>query len=131
MSDLNKAKSNDLDDRLQALDDKLDARNQKDNLKKSQKKSDFRGFGDALRLSSEFISAILVGAGIGFLIDHFAGTSPWGMIIFLLLGFVAGVVNVLRSAGKMSDPYQSGPALNPNKTSKGSQDLYDDEDKDW
>lgn len=53
----------------------------------------------ALRLSSEFIAGILVGSFIGWLIDYFAGTSPWGLIIFLLLGFAAGTLNALRSAG--------------------------------
>ncbi len=57
-----------------------------------------------MKLSSEFISAIAVGVGIGFLIDKVAGTSPWGLIIFLLLGFVAGVLNVLRSAGVVAQP---------------------------
>ncbi len=57
------------------------------------------GFGVALRLSSEFIAGVLVGAGIGWLIDRLAGTSPWGLIVFLLLGFGAGILNVLRSAG--------------------------------
>ena len=62
------------------------------------------GYANALRMSSEFIAGILVGAGIGYLIDRIAGTSPWGMIVFLLLGFVAGVLNVLRAAGVVADP---------------------------
>lgn len=53
----------------------------------------------AMRLSSEFVAGILVGCFIGWLIDHFAGTSPWGLIIFLLLGFAAGTLNAMRSAG--------------------------------
>ncbi len=53
----------------------------------------------ALKVSSEFIAAILVGVAIGALIDKIAGTSPWGLIIFLILGFVAGILNVLRNAG--------------------------------
>lgn len=57
------------------------------------------GFGQALKLSSEFIAGIVVGAGLGWFIDTVAGTSPWGLIIFLFLGFGAGVLNVLRSAG--------------------------------
>lgn len=61
------------------------------------------GFGQALRLSSEFIAGIAVGAGLGWLIDRMAGTSPWGLIIFLLLGFAAGVLNVLRSAGLVAE----------------------------
>jgi ATP synthase protein I len=57
------------------------------------------GFGQALKLSSEFIAGVVVGAGLGWAIDRVAGTSPWGLIVFLLLGFGAGVMNVLRSAG--------------------------------
>ncbi len=62
------------------------------------------GFGQALRLSSEFIAGVAVGAGLGWLIDRLAGTSPWGLIVFLLLGFAAGVLNVLRSAGMVAEP---------------------------
>lgn len=61
------------------------------------------GMAAALRLSSEFVAAIMVGAAIGWLIDGLAGTSPWGMIVFLLLGFCAGIMNVLRSAGMMAE----------------------------
>lgn len=57
----------------------------------------------AMKLSSEFIAGVLVGALIGWAIDRFAGTSPWGLIVFLLLGFVAGVLNVLRSAGAVAE----------------------------
>ena len=64
------------------------------------------GYGQALKLSSEFIAGIAVGAGLGWMIDRVAGTSPWGLIILLLLGFCAGVLNVLRSAGLVA---QSGP----------------------
>jgi ATP synthase protein I len=62
------------------------------------------GFGQAMKLSSEFIAGVAVGAGIGWLIDSLAGTSPWGLIVFLMLGFAAGVLNVLRSVGKVAEP---------------------------
>ena len=54
-----------------------------------------RGF----RLSTELVAGVLVGAGIGWLLDKWLGISPWGMIVFLLLGFAAGVLNVMRVAG--------------------------------
>jgi ATP synthase protein I len=61
------------------------------------------GYGQAMKLSSEFIAGVAVGAGLGWGIDRFAGTSPWGLVVFLLLGFVAGVLNVLRSVGKVAE----------------------------
>ena len=54
-----------------------------------------RGF----QLSSELIAGVVVGALIGWGFDRLLSTSPFGMIVFLLLGFAAGVVNVIRSAG--------------------------------
>ena len=46
----------------------------------------------------------MVGTGIGWLIDRWLGVSPWGLIVFLLLGFAAGVLNVMRSAGLIAGP---------------------------
>lgn len=60
-------------------------------------------WGYALRLSSEFIAGVVVGVAIGWIVDSLAGTSPWGLIVFLLLGFGAGVLNVLRSAGMVAE----------------------------
>ena len=51
------------------------------------------------RLSSELVAGVVVGAGIGWGFDRLLSTSPFGLIVFFLLGFVAGVVNVVRSAG--------------------------------
>src|SRR5713226_3300344 len=63
-----------------------------------------RGF----RLSTELVAGVLVGAAIGWALDRWLGISPWGMVVFLLLGFAAGVLNVMRSAGvvppNMLDP---------------------------
>ena len=55
------------------------------------------------RLSSELIAGVIVGALLGWGFDHLLSTSPWGLIVFVLLGFVAGVVNVVRSAGVAPD----------------------------
>jgi ATP synthase protein I len=59
------------------------------------------GYARGFRLSSELVGGVLVGAGLGWLIDRLLGISPWGFIVFLLLGFAAGVFNVMRSAGVM------------------------------
>src|SRR5436853_4487364 len=58
-----------------------------------------RGF----QLSSELIAGVVVGAAIGWGFDRLLSTSPFGLIVFFLLGFTAGVVNVVRSAGVVPD----------------------------
>jgi ATP synthase protein I len=52
-----------------------------------------------LRLSSELVAGVVVGTVLGWGFDRLLSTSPWGLIVFMLLGFVAGVINVMRSAG--------------------------------
>ncbi|QPF85488.1 AtpZ/AtpI family protein [Bradyrhizobium genosp. L] len=54
------------------------------------------------RLSSELIAGVVVGAALGWGVDRLLSTSPFGFIVLTLLGFVAGVVNVVRSAGVAS-----------------------------
>jgi ATP synthase protein I len=58
-----------------------------------------RGF----QLSSELIAGVVVGALMGWGFDRLLSTSPFGLIVFVLLGFVAGVLNVIRSAGVAPD----------------------------
>jgi ATP synthase protein I len=58
-----------------------------------------RGF----QLSSELIAGVVVGALMGWGFDRLLSTSPFGLIVFLLLGFAAGVLNVIRSAGVAPD----------------------------
>lgn len=54
-----------------------------------------RGF----RLSTELVAGVFVGAVLGWFLDRALGISPWGLIVFVLLGFAAGVLNVIRGAG--------------------------------
>ena len=56
-----------------------------------------------LRISSELIASVVVGALIGWGFDRLLSTSPWGLIVFFLLGFVAGVFNVVRSVSVTPD----------------------------
>lgn len=66
--------------------------------------SGFAGYAAAFRLSTEFVSAIVVGLVFGYGLDWLLGTLPLFLMIFLLLGFAAGVLNVLRSAGLIQAP---------------------------
>lgn len=95
-----------LADRLKALSARLEAKptvNEAVERMKAREK-DASGMAKALRLSSEFIAGVVVGGALGWFIDRVAGTTPFGLIIFLLLGFVAGVLNVMRAAGAVAEP---------------------------
>jgi ATP synthase protein I len=76
---------------------------------------DMTGLSRGLRLGSEFIAAILVGAGIGYLLDQWLGTSPWILLVMLLVGFAAGVLNITRSVAAMNKatPPPPGSDLGP------------------
>ena len=92
----------DLARRRDRLSRSLDAEKRERAAAVAPRRSDTKGYSLAFRLASEFVAGILVGAAIGWGLDKLAGTTPWGMIGFLLLGFVAGVLNVMRSAEKMA-----------------------------
>ena len=68
--------------------------------------SDRPGMALALRLGADFVAGVVVGVALGWGFDRLFGTARWGLIVFVLLGFAAGVLSVLRSAGVV----RPGPA---------------------
>ena len=57
--------------------------------------------GTAFKLSTELVSAVVIGTIIGFILDKTFGTKPWLILIFFFVGVVAGITNVFRSAKNM------------------------------
>ena len=57
--------------------------------------------GQAFKMSTELVSAVLVGTIIGFILDTWFDTKPWLIIIFFFVGVVEGIRNVVRSAKKI------------------------------
>jgi ATP synthase protein I len=66
-----------------------------------------------MRFGGEFGAAIIVGALLGYGADYFLHTAPWGLVTGLGLGFVAGVVNIVRVA----QSYNRANPPNPNAPS--------------
>lgn len=86
--------------RLQRLGERLATANRpSENGSGPRQTADASAFARGFRLSAELVGGVLVGAGIGWGLDRWLGTTPWGLMVFLLLGFAAGVLNVMRSAG--------------------------------
>ena len=55
------------------------------------------------RVLAELIAGIGGGAFIGWVIDHFAGTSPWGLLVMLFLGIIVAFRNIIRISNRRSD----------------------------
>lgn len=92
----------DLSARLRRLGDRLEtvaAERPSATARSPQGGADASGMARGMRVSAELVGGVVVGVGIGWFVDRAFGTSPWGLIVFFLLGFAAGVLNVVRSAG--------------------------------
>jgi ATP synthase protein I len=63
--------------------------------------------GWAFRLGVELVAGLVVGGGLGWLLDRWLGTSPALLIVFFFLGAAAGILNVFRAAKEM---YRDGNA---------------------
>jgi ATP synthase protein I len=101
----------DLSARLRRLESRLgeaSSRRDREARAGSRAASDMSGLGKALRFSAEFIAGVIAGVGVGWALDQVAGTSPWGMIVGLLLGFGAGMLNIMRAAGELNRKPRSG-----------------------
>ena len=48
------------------------------------------------------IGGVLGGIGLGWLVDHFAHTSPWGLVSGLLIGAGLSIVSTVRTASRLS-----------------------------
>jgi ATP synthase protein I len=57
-----------------------------------------------LRVGLELVCALLVGVGIGWLLDRWLHTSPVLLVVFSLFGWAAGVLNVWRLMGPRRQP---------------------------
>ncbi len=55
----------------------------------------------ALRISMEMVAALIVGGAIGWFLDRFLGTGPWLLLVFLVLGFAAGMLNAVRESQRI------------------------------
>jgi ATP synthase protein I len=93
--------------RLQDLEGKV--RGVRKRHEPGSSEADNRGtaMGEALKLSTEMIAGVAVGGFIGWALDRWLGTAPILMVVFLILGAIAGIMNVIRTAQRRQA--ESGP----------------------
>jgi len=66
--------------------------------------------GKALRLATELVAGVVVGGFIGWALDRLFGSAPFLMVVFLILGSAAGILNVVRTAKAMQTEVSPGNA---------------------
>jgi len=85
---------NNENDKIAKLKEKIENMEQIKQNESQPKKESGAGFG--FKISTELVAALIVGVGIGLLVDNYLGTKPFGLIIFFILGAFAGFLNVYR-----------------------------------
>ena len=91
MSDLEDIKT-----RLKTAKSKLASKN---NIRDNKGKGNY--LGNAFKLGTELVAAVIVGTIIGFILDSWFDTKPILIILFFLFGAAAGIINVFRAAKRM------------------------------
>jgi ATP synthase protein I len=84
-----------------------------------------QGMGLGVRIGIELVVAIVVSTGLGWGIDRWFGTRPWGMIVLFFLGVAAGMLNVYRAVTGISGPVGYGRS---DQGAAGSKSRWDDEE---
>jgi ATP synthase protein I len=101
---LGAAAEDDLSRRLERLGTDLDAKRQAASSKGSGpglSSANNAAIGQAFRLSAEFVAGVIAGGIVGWVLDRLVGSSPWGLIVCLILGFCAGMLNLMRASGAL------------------------------
>jgi len=85
------------DARLQSLETRLKAAHESEANRTGAGKTG-AGASDRLgnRVLAELLGGMIGGALIGWTIDWFAGTSPWGLLVMLFLGIIVAFRNIIR-----------------------------------
>jgi len=82
------------EDKLKELKDRIETAKSSNTPNTKKNKESGAGFG--FKISTEIIAALVVGVGIGLIVDKYLGTKPFGLIIFFIFGALAGFLNVYR-----------------------------------
>jgi ATP synthase protein I len=93
----------DIKKRLSSLEGKLDQVKRKGVKGQGEPEDGRRGraMGIAFRIATELVAGVVVGSLIGYFLDQWLGTAPFLLIVFLLLGIAAGLLNSVRAAQRM------------------------------
>lgn len=92
------------DARIDALEQRLTAaREREEQRNKPQGHGADANYKLGNRVLAELLGGMIGGALIGWVIDRFAGTSPWGLLVMLFLGIIVAFRNIIRISNRRPD----------------------------
>lgn len=92
------------DARIDSLEDRLGAAREREELRTSTRQQGLdASYRTGNRVLAELLGGIVGGLLIGWVIDRFAGTAPWGLLVMLFLGIIVAFRNIFRISSKRSD----------------------------
>lgn len=92
------------DERIDTLDERLKAARQREEARnRPRAQGTDENYRMGSRVLADLLGGLVGGALIGLVIDRFADTSPWGLLVMLALGIVVAFRNIIRLANRRSD----------------------------
>src|SRR5438105_13199236 len=70
-----------------------------------------RGAGLGFRIGIEFVVAIVIATGLGWALDRWLGTRPWGTIVLFFLGVRADMMSVYGASSGWRTPVSWQPSV--------------------
>jgi len=87
-----------------------------------------QGIGFGFRIGIELVVAIGVATALGWAIDRWLGTRPWGIIVLFFLGVAAGMLNVYRAVSGISTPVGFRRPDGANAAAGARSDAWDEDE---
>lgn len=92
------------DARIDSLDARLKAaREREDQRNRPQVQGTDANYRLGSRVLAELLGGLVGGGLIGWVIDRFANTSPWGLLVMLFLGIIVAFRNIIRISNRRPD----------------------------
>ncbi|GAB5448567.1 AtpZ/AtpI family protein [Gymnodinialimonas sp.] len=89
------------EDRMKALEARIAAAKSRASPERSKVEEHHSQAQLAWRMVIELVAGLGIGFGIGYGLDTLLGTTPWLMVVFVILGLIAGVKTMIRSANEL------------------------------
>ena len=108
--------------RSRVLQDKIDAVNER-RAPPPDNRARGAAMAQAFKIAVELVVGVVFGGVVGWGLDRYFETSgPWFLIVFVVLGFAAGMLNVIRTAQQMQAEVEAQQMSAPSVKDKDGDD---------